>query len=406
MQSAPTQSDPSDRILNWEFFKLFLALFGFLVNLSIINSLLPYYLELRGASPELYGRVSGVMGLATIAALLVLGRMADRWNRKASVLGYAFLALAGNLAAIWAHGRIAMEWYYLPRVFHGVFLALGFPLLFTWAVEMGPPHRRQEILAWLGMAGLFANALGPTLGEGILKWYAHEDPAQGYLMVFQLAAVAQLWCMAWFAMARNSPLDLSRNSGKEGLFFLLKQREVRWLLLTTIGFGCLYGTLLSFSKNYAAELGLDFASILFWGYAGGAILSRLFIRQVTDFFGIARLVALCLGGLALVMLTLTLATGYPHLLLAGLLYGVSHGLLYPSLYVLVLNRATRAQTGRAATLFQGAFTASVGSFPLVAGIIINVTGFVPFYQLATGFSLLLLVMFMVVKPASLARGPA
>jgi len=46
------------RVLNPDYLKLWCGLLFFMLNMSAFN-LLPYYLELRGASPDLYGQVAG-----------------------------------------------------------------------------------------------------------------------------------------------------------------------------------------------------------------------------------------------------------------------------------------------------------------------------------------------------------
>lgn len=369
---------PALRILNPNFIKLFVGVNCFMTSMSMFN-LLPYYLELRGASPDRYGLVAGAMGVSNFVFLVLFGRHADRWSRKFTVSVYMTAAFAGNLAAIWAM-HSALEWYIVVRALHGLYMGLGFPLVFAWAVETGPHPQRFVVLSWMGIAGIFANSMGPTLAEFVLSAQPNPRDPDAFLGVFLLALAFQVaaW-LVFFTVDDRRPAPVA--SGAGGLWPLLRRPESALLLAVDFAFGGLFGSLMSFGKNYAASLALDHVSLLLWAYSAGAIASRVFIRRISSRIPEQHLAPLGLAGLAVAFMTLGLARGYGMLICAGLLYGFSHGILYPTLYVRFIDYQEPDQGGRASTLYQGSFSVGWGFFPLVGGMLIHAAGFTAYFSL-------------------------
>ena len=375
---SPASVAVEERILTPDFFKLALGLHFFMLNMSIFN-LLPYYLELRGASADLYGQVAGSMGISNVVMLLLLGHRADVWSLKATLSTYFVAAFAGNLVALWAMGQESLYWFFVARMLQGVFMGLGFPLLSGWVVALSPPKRKQAAVAWLGIAGILANSLGPTLGELVLAWQGRPEDPTAYFAVFAMATVFQVISLGFLLSARNVH---SHGSGAaKGLGALLKQRDALLLLAVCFIFGGLFGAIMSFSKNYTAWLGLPFVSLLLWAYTVGAIFSRVVIQVVMRHITESSLILLGLLGLGLTFLLLGFVRDYPLLTFTGLLYGLSHGVLYPTLYVRFLDTQPRDEVGRSSTLYQGSFSIGWGLFPLFGGSVVGLTNFPTFFGL-------------------------
>jgi MFS family permease len=367
------------RVLNPNYVKLWFGLLFFMLNMSAFN-LLPYYLELRGASPDLYGSVAGSMGISNFLCLLLLGRQADAWSRKTTVSTYFLAAFAGNVIAIWAMGQADLRWYFAVRLLQGVFMGLGFPIVFSWTVELSPPNMRQLALAWFGIGGILANSLGPTLGELALSLQTDPNAPEAYAAVWIMATAFALLGLGFF-LSTDNVQPAPPEAGAEGLLPLLHRPESRLVLAVNLIFGGLFGVLMSFSKNYTASLGLSYVSLLLWAYTIGAVLSRVFMdlimRRITE----RHLIPLGLLGVGATFFMLAAAEGYALLGAAGFVYGLSHGILFPTLYVRFLNFQRPSEIGRAATLFQGCFSIGWGLIPLGGGTLVRLTNFPSFFSL-------------------------
>lgn len=378
MHGSGSRPNPPSQILNRQYITLWFGLFFYMLNLSIFN-LLPYYLELRGASPGLYGSVAGIMGVSNFFAIIFLAHRADAWSRKRSVVFYFMFSLAGNGVGLWAMGQPELEWFYVVRLLQGIYLGLGFPLVFAWVIEVTPPSQKHLALAWFGIGGIFANSLGPSLAELLLSLQQSATDPSGFYPVFVMALGFHLAALVCFLAARDVKANTGGEDKKPGLASLLRRRET--LLMVTVAwiFGGVYGVLMSFGKNYSASLGLSFVSVLLWGYSAGTISSRIFIRQITRFLNEKRMIPLGLTGVSAAFLLLSLAGNYSMLASVGFLYGLSHGILYPTLFVRMIDMQKPEEIGRAATLFQGSFSVGWGVFPLTGGFLITGFGFPAFF---------------------------
>ncbi|MBI4084073.1 MAG: MFS transporter [Candidatus Lambdaproteobacteria bacterium] len=371
-QSAP----PRERVITPLFARLFLGFLLSGMNTSMFH-LLPHYLELRGASEALYGAVAGSLGMLNFLSAMALGSRADLWSRKVSVNVYLGVAAVGNLVAILAmHGPLG--WYLLVRALQGVQLGIGMPVALVWAVELGPPSRRNEVVAWLGLAGHAGTLLGPMLAEALIASHPAPQEAAAYLHVFWTGTLLVGLAAAVFSSVPN--VQPPRGARRErSLLPLLARREARWLLAMFVVFGGVWGIVISYGKNYAALLGLSYASVWFGASTAGAMLSRGFIGRLTHWFGPRRLIEISLVGIAAGLLLLVPARGYGLLAVSGLVYGLSHGVLFPTLYVRYLDMLEPSHAGRAGVLVQGIFALGWGVFPYLGAFAIRYGGFGTLY---------------------------
>ena len=365
------------RVVNINFVKLNVAMFLLMINMSMFN-LLPYYLELRGASQSYYGAVAGSMGVANFLAMALFGHRSDQWSRRSTVLIYLIPMFLGNFVAIGAMNA-DINWYFLSRLLHGLFMGLGFPIMFAWVVELTPPERKHETLALFGVGGLMSNTVGPLIAELILDAQADPTSPGAYLPVFisgtlitVLGAVAVMITPNRFA----PPLAAGE---KPSLRPILRRTETKLLLLITIAFGGMFGVYVNFGKNYVAALGLTYASVLFGTYTGGAILSRVLIRPVTALVRPGNLIPVGFLWVAATFAMLSLSGGYWGLAVSGLCYGLGHGILFPALFVRFIDVQKKSESGRSTILYQGMFSAGWGFLPYIGGMVVQQTSFQSLY---------------------------
>jgi predicted MFS family arabinose efflux permease len=160
---------------------------------------------------------------------------------------------------------------------------------------------------------------------------------------------------------------------------VLRRGDAVPVLLIALLFGGMFGSLMSFGKNYTESRGLTFVSLLLVMYSLGAILSRIFIREIAARLPQSRLTEVGLVGLTVSFGLLGFAESYWLQGAAGVIYGFSHGVLYPTLYVRFIDLGGPARIGRSATVFQGAFSVGIGALPVVGGFLISGIGFPAFF---------------------------
>ena len=378
--SANTEAE-NDRVITWSFVRLFAGFHFFMLAFSVYN-LLPHYLELRGVSEAKFGAIAGTMGVANMVGILLLGHRADQWSRKTTVMLYMGLGLAANIIAVLAMNA-SENWYFLSRALQGFSFALGIPIVFAWTLETGPPARRQETMAWLGVAGLLANSTGPLISETIMSNFPAGGGPWVYTWVFVVSVVFQLMAMLVFFTAKNSTPERDQESKRRDFLKLMTRKHSYPLLLVMLIFGGLFGVFISFGKNYAVSIGLNYVSVLFSGYTVGAILSRVYIGPLTRKLTPRHMIFLGLLGIGISMLGLSSVSGYLGLALVGGFYGLSHGILYPTVIVRFIETNKKNEMGRATILVQGAFSGGWGLFPYIAGLIVQFTDYQSLFYLLT-----------------------
>ena len=372
MPSPPSSRPPeSEAVINGDFLKLASAFFLFGLNLGMF-SLVPYYLELRGEDTTMIGLAGGMLGYSSFLATLVLGVAADRVSRKKACLLYMLPMAASNLLAVAAfEGHPA--WYLLALALQGVMTGAGIPMLFLWASEICPPARRPDVFAWFGIGGILSDTLGPFLGEIILNLHPQPASTAAYRGLFITANLLAPASMALLALTRNSAQEPGKD--RAGFLPLLRHRESRLLLVCILTFGGILGVFLYLGKNYVAWRGLAYFSVVAAGHSAGALGSRLVFPWLRNRYGTPRLIPVAFAIMGASMLVFSQSAGYPGLFLSGTLYGIAHGLLFPSILSRFMDYHQPHQRGRASALMMGMVSLGTGLMPSAAGLLLHTLPF-------------------------------
>ena len=183
-----------------------LANFLFYSNLNAYT-LLPLYIHALGGRE---GQIGSIMALYSVAAILCqagISPFLDRWNRKLVILLAAgTMMMASTSFALTSR----LGWhFYLLRFIQGAAMALFLISNQTLIADLAPPNRRAEALGIFGVSSIVTIALGPALGEIVLKAWGFRT----FLVVTVLVAMGALAvCLATAMPAMGTP-ETSRRLG-------------------------------------------------------------------------------------------------------------------------------------------------------------------------------------------------
>lgn len=330
-----------DRVLTRPFVLTVLAEFALCMSLGMLLAIIPVY-----ANDELGAGSFGVsLAVAAVSPMLlvvqpVAGRIGDRRGRRLlivsggliaalSVAGYTFAGSLGLLVAL--------------RLLTGIGEGLLLVGAATMVADLAPPHRRGEALSLYSLGLWGGLALGPLLGELVLR-DDHFDA------VWLLAAGC---CFVAAVLGLTLPETGQRQTTEVAAPARLVHPAAIGpgvvLALMVLGFA----GLATFGALYARELGLDGAGGVFLIYSVVIVATRILGRQVPDRLGPKRT-----SGSALVLLASGLLViglwNVPTGLFAGtVIVGLGHALAFPSLMTLAVNAAPASE--RSAVV--GTFTA-------------------------------------------------
>ena len=157
----------------------------------------------------------------------------------------------------------------------------------------------------------------------------------------------------------------------------LGQSDLRPLWMATGLFATALAAPFTFMKSFVAETGFGSMAVFFNAYSIAGVGLRLLFAGLPDRIGPKRALfpamATLGGGFAL----LTLASSSAHVLAAGVLCGLGHGLTFPILMGLVVSRAREADRGVAMSIFTALFDLGMLVGGPAFGALIDVRGFAP-----------------------------
>ena len=326
--------------------------------------LLPKYLERSlAAGPAEIGLVVGMFGWATVAVSPLSGWLLDRSSvRFAFVIGAAATALSTLAFVTIDHvGALLLVLRVLQALAHAVvFTAVGVAVATLVRTE-----RLSEALGLSGASMLVMNALAPAVLEPLAA-------RAGWDTVFVVTTVVATFAtvLGTRLPARSGPRG---EVPKGGYVALLRRPLGRDFAIVSAIAGLAFGTVFAFEPGLALRLGRESVGGFFVAYATGAIGVRLGLGRLPDRLGRH---AVATAMLVLYSVTVASLAFVPAYLLevVGLVFGIAHGLFYPSLNGLVLATVEPERRGRLFGLFTAAFYLGFAG-PSLLGFVADRFGF-------------------------------
>ncbi len=356
--------------------------FANLCNLTSFGAffLFPLFVTQRGGDQVAVGVIMGAFALASVICRPWISEMIDRMGRKWSFsLGTIIMTLM-PLAYTTLEGNVEdFLWLLiLFRVVHGVGFAISLTAAFTYVADLVPPSRLNEGVGMFGVSGLTGAAVGPVIGEWIIK---HA----GFTSLFHMAALIPLAGLVAQLFLRETHSRTTRVVS-QSFFKVLAMPRMLLVAVMSFLFGVGIAASNGFVSPYASEMNVAFISVYFMAYSTAAIVTRFGGSRIADQYGEEKVIpyAMFLAGGGFFLLVFL--GGEILLLCAGLLAGCGHGFLFPSLNALALRGAESHSRGKITGAFTGSIDAGVFAGSLILGLIGEYAGFRVLFLTAT-FSL-------------------
>lgn len=326
--------------------------------------LLSVYIKTLGGSDSQVGAIMGGFGISSMVAIPAVALLVDRFGRRPFMLAAGVCTVLGSLVFVLVPYLSA--WFLVGRIVQGIGFALYLNSALTLLADLLPPERRAKGVGLFGLAGNLAIAVGPPIAEALV------EATGAYRVVFALGAALGTGSsvMAWRVTEPRRPAGT-------GVRFPWGRQEA-WALRAPALLGLLqgggFGVLVTFVPAYAQAGGLPFTPF-FVPYTATVVLARVAGGRFIDRPDRNRLLApLYLLGVAAV-LVLTPAPRIWQLVAAGLLFGFSHGLIYPILSAFVLDLSRPEHRGRAIGVFSLAFSMGANFLVILYGGVADYWGY-------------------------------
>lgn len=316
------------------------------------------------------GEIGLVMTAFTLTSTLsypLIGRATERF-------GHAWVIGAGCVAsAIGAALFLVVDTlpgYALARALQGAGGGATLVAGVAYVAEAAPLLRLGQALGLAGVLTLAAQAVGPALGEALIPvgWDALFVASIGFALVGAAVAAA---------------IPRVRRAGHDDLAAATPAAPLLVATgLAAVGFGAIW----AFLADYVTDVGIGRTTYFFVPYVAAAIATRVFLGHLSDRIGRRRAAVPALFANAAILLVLAALEHAWHLVVAGLVYGLSHGVYYPTLQAMIVERSG-GRRSRAIAASSFAFGIGVVVAGAGLGLVARTWGYPAIYPIAAACGL-------------------
>jgi MFS family permease len=346
-------------LLSRRFVLLTLSSFLYFTAMGTLVPTLPRFVEdeLHGGGVAI-GLAVGSFALAAGVLRPFAGRLGDHKGRRLLVVGGSAVFA---LAALSYVAATTLALLVLARVVAGVGEAAMWVGSATTSQDLAPPDRRAEAASYYSVALYLGMALGPALGEALVRGPGYDTLwIVTALLAFGACLLGtQTPKQVGPTRAERGPL-LQREAFAPGLVLLLG-------LIPFVGFS-------AFLPVYADHVGMDDVGPVFAVFAVGVLGIRIFGARIPDRLGVRRL-----GSIALVASTLGVCipaawASEAAVWAATVPFAVGSALLFPALFAAAIGSVPEDERGRAVGTFSIFFDLAGGVGVPLLGIVVSAAG--------------------------------
>ncbi|MDJ0769959.1 MAG: MFS transporter [Ilumatobacter sp.] len=389
LPERPGPGAPRERLISGPFLSVTVTAFFFFLYIGIVLVSVPRFIEEElGAGEFGVGLSVASFAAAAVFARPFLGRLTDRFGRRALMMaGAVMAAAAGALTAL----ATALWHVLLLRAVMGLGEAALFVAASTLIADLSPANRRAEAASYFSVAVFGGIGIGPTIGEAVL---GDDRFATTFLVGSAFALVTAFTVL-------GVPRRVDRTAAPAAAKAPLFHRAALWpgvVLATGIAALSVY---FAFIPDHSREVGLAGSAGLFLVYSAVSLSLRLLAAKVPERLGAHRTVSIALVTLTLSLVLISSVAEPWALWLGAAGIGAGMAFMYPSLMANVVNRVGDHERASALSSFTMFF--EVGS--VAGGLVLGAVGQVFSKQagffggaVATVIGLVVLWRFVVATP--------
>ena len=358
MFSAIKKKLNSDPVYNLHFILMCLSSLLFSASFNMMIPELPAYLSSMGGA-EYKGFIIALFTLTAGISRPFSGKLTDKVGRvPIMAVGSIVCFVCGILYPV----LTTVSGFLFLRLVHG--FSTGFKPTATAAyiADIIPRERWGEALGLHGICFSIGMAIGPALGSTITLYSSIN------VMFFTSSFFALLSILILFNMK-----ETLRNKQKFsfGLLKISKQdvfaKEALPAALITFLSYVAYGSILTLIPDWTEHLGFQNKGVFFIVFTISSMMVRFFAGKISDQKG--RVLVIKLGLVLLIVALILLASidAKIGLILGGLMYGISTGILSPALNAWTIDFSKPDERGKAMATMYIAMEAGIGLGALCAG---------------------------------------
>lgn len=358
MFSAIKKKLNSDPVYNLHFILMCLSSLLFSASFNMMIPELPAYLSSMGGA-EYKGFIIALFTLTAGISRPFSGKLTDKVGRvPIMAVGSIVCFVCGILYPV----LTTVSGFLFLRLVHG--FSTGFKPTATAAyiADIIPRERWGEALGLHGICFSIGMAIGPALGSTITLYTSIN------VMFFTSSFFALLSILILFNMKETLQ---NKQKFSFGLLKISKQdvfaKEALPAALITFLSYVAYGSILTLIPDWTEHLGFQNKGVFFMVFTISSMMVRFFAGKISDQKGRVLVIKLGLVLLIIALVLLASIDAKIGLILGGLMYGISTGILSPALNAWTIDFSKPDERGKAMATMYIAMEAGIGFGALCAG---------------------------------------
>ncbi|GAA0589160.1 MFS transporter [Virgibacillus siamensis] len=367
-----------------QFLAIVVMAFLFFLCLQLLTAGFPAYITSIKNDPAQAGLMTTVFMAAAILTRPLIGYVMQKIDMKLiSSLALVFLILSIALS----YGQDSVFVLLCLRVLHGIGFGIGSTIFATMATTIIPVKRLGEGIGYYGMATSIGTSVAPMFALAILQFISYNV----MIILSVLLTVAAL-ILCFFVRTPEIPNSNSGNSKDITFKAYVFDKKALFPCILTVFFTITLGGVISFLSGLGNEAGLPSVSLFFLIMTIMMTVIRPFSGKWYDNYGHKVVIypAVISGMIGLFLLSITHHT--MTLLAAGVFYGISYGIVTPTLQAIAVGLVAREKQGTANAMFFSAMDLGMAIGSTGLGMLAAATS----YHFIYGFSMISILILLLI----------
>ena len=373
-------SPSAQQIWTRNFLLIFFAHIVFSSAFCILIPTLPIYFSGIGSTEVQIGVLIGTLGIASLVIRPFIGRALLRVSEKSFMMAGALLFGLGSVGYLCAFSFWIL---FLMRIVQGLGSAFIYTAAVTWVARTSPETRLGQSLSYYYAAFNVAFAVTPSLGMFLINAY-------NFTLLFVVCAGLSVCSLFITTKLGRGQVDPPPNVEVKKAPLL--SREAMPTAVVALISAMNWGALTAFFPLYALSCGVANPGLFFSAFAITIVSGRALGARILDLHSRERVILPCLIASILAMVILLFSRTLPLFIVAAVVWGIGHALLFPALAAYTLDR-TGSSRGPAMGTFSAfdEFGTSLGS--IISGIILRLSGYPAMFLCLALFGILNVMYF-------------
>jgi len=307
------------------------------LGMTLLVPILPVLLQSKGLSET---EIGIIMGGTAASALIIrpwVGFQVDRKGSRPVILIGQFLLILSTIGYWWATSFIS---FFVLRLLFGFALAFYGTGAVTFASNIGSGESNSNAIAMYTLTTMLGLGLSMSIAQVAFDNFGF-DALVGISFILIGSALGVM-------KFRSHPTKIATNNIPRVPFMVvLKSKVVLATIISQFAASFSFGAIFTFIPLAAIEKGIHFYSLFFIAFAVSVIGSRFFVQKVNDLFGLEKAVVYASLTMLVSEIMLLVNISPIILILAGVLFGLGFGIVFPTLVLLLVRRINQKNRGTA-----------------------------------------------------------